>query len=47
MALVTFTTPSYMMVLFTDFRGQIMLLIGGTWMALGIFMMKRMISFKF
>ncbi len=47
MLLVTVTTPSYMMVLFTDFRGQIMLLIGGTWMALGIFMMKRMISFKF
>ncbi len=47
MLLVTVTTPSYMMVLFTDFRGQIMLLIGATWMALGIFMMKRMISFKF
>ncbi len=47
MILVTVTTPAYMMVLFTDFRGQIMLLIGGLWMALGIFMMKRMISFKF
>jgi tight adherence protein B len=47
MILVTVTTPAYMMVLFTDFRGQIMLLCGATWMALGIFMMKRMISFKF
>ncbi|MBU1346046.1 MAG: type II secretion system F family protein [Alphaproteobacteria bacterium] len=47
MALVSITTPSYMALMFTDFRGQIMLLCGATWMALGIFMMKRMISFKF
>jgi tight adherence protein B len=47
MTLVTITTPSYMMVMFTDFRGQIMLLCGALWMALGIFVMKRMISFKF
>jgi tight adherence protein B len=47
MILVSVTTPSYMALMFTDFRGQIMLLIGGTWMGLGIFMMKRMISFKF
>lgn len=47
MILVSLTTPSYMAVLFTDFRGQILLLCGGLWMALGIFMMKRMISFKF
>lgn len=47
MILVTLTTPAYMMVLFTDFRGQIMLLCGGVWMALGVFVMKKMISFKF
>ena len=47
MILVSITTPSYMLLMFTDFRGQIMLLVGGTWMAIGIFMMKRMISFKF
>jgi tight adherence protein B len=45
--LVSITTPSYMLLMFTDFRGQIMLLVGGTWMAIGIFVMKRMISFKF
>jgi tight adherence protein B len=47
MILVSFTTPSYMLLMFTDFRGQLMLLAGGTWMAIGIFVMKRMISFKF
>lgn len=44
--LVTLTTPSYMMILFQDIRGHLMLLAGGVWMALGIFVMKRMISFK-
>jgi len=47
MTLVSVTTPSYMGLMFTDFRGQIMLLCGATWMALGIFVMKRMVSFKF
>ena len=47
MILVSITTPSYMGLMFTDFRGQIMLLGGGAWMAIGIFVMKRMISFKF
>ena len=47
MTLVAITTPSYMLLMFTDFRGQVMLLCGATWMAIGIFVMKRMISFKF
>jgi len=47
MTLVAITTPSYMGLMFTDFRGQIMLLCSGIWMAAGIFFMKRMISFKF
>lgn len=46
MALVGLTTPSYMALMFTDIRGQIMLLGSAIWMACGIFVMKRMISFK-
>ncbi|AQR60764.1 secretion protein F [Brevundimonas sp. LM2] len=47
MTLVGLTSPAYMGLMFTDFRGQIMLLIAGMWMATGIFVMKKMISFKF
>mgnify|MGYP005813708693 CR=1 FL=1 len=47
MLIVMITTPSYMMLLFTEPRGQIMLLISAMWMSMGIFVMKRMISFKF
>jgi tight adherence protein B len=36
-----------MMPLFTDFRGNFMLLMAALLMATGIFVMKRMISFKF
>lgn len=45
--LITVTTPAYMSVMFTDNRGHAMLLGGGLWMALGIFVMRRMINFKF
>lgn len=47
MGLVFITTPSYMMLLFTDPRGQVMLLGAGLWMSAGVFVMKKMISFKF
>ena len=47
MILVSITTPAYMGKLFTDPRGQFMLLIAVMMMALGVFVMKRMISFKF
>jgi tight adherence protein B len=47
MILVTLTTPAYMMILFTDPRGQFMLLIAVAMMSLGIFVMKKMIAFKF
>ena len=47
MIIVLITTPAYMMLLFTDPRGQIMLLVAAVWMSIGIFVMKRMISFKF
>ncbi len=46
MILVLVTTPKYMMVMFTDDRGHLMLLVSGVVMAIGIFVMKRMISFK-
>ena len=47
MILVTLTTPAYMMILFTDPRGQFMLLIAVAMMSMGVFVMKKMISFKF
>ncbi|WP_438851765.1 type II secretion system F family protein [Brevundimonas nasdae] len=47
MLLVSITTPSYMGLLFTDPRGNFVLLIAVMLMSLGIFVMKRMISFKF
>ncbi|MDY6925075.1 MAG: type II secretion system F family protein [Pseudomonadota bacterium] len=47
MILVSLTSPAYMGKLFTDPRGQFALLVGVLMMALGVFVMKRMISFKF
>lgn len=47
MALVFITTPAYMGLLFTDPRGQVMLIGAGIWMAAGVFVMKKMIAFKF
>lgn len=47
MILVSLTTPAYMARLFTDPRGQFMLLIAVAMMAFGVFVMKKMISFKF
>ena len=47
MILVSLTTPAYMAKLFTDPRGQFMLLIAMLMMAMGAFVMKKMISFKF
>jgi tight adherence protein B len=47
MALITVMTPSYMSVMFTDPRGHMMLGGGAVWMAIGVFVMRRMINFKF
>ncbi len=47
MILVSITTPAYMGKLFTEPRGQFMLLIAVLMMSMGVFVMKRMISFKF
>lgn len=47
MGLVFLTTPAYIMLLFTDPRGQVMLLGAALWMSCGVFVMKKMIAFKF
>ncbi|NBB51689.1 secretion protein F [Rhizobium sp. CRIBSB] len=47
MILVSLTTPAYMALLFTDPRGQFMLLVAVAMMGFGIFVMKKMIAFKF
>ena len=46
-ALISVTSPAYMTVMYQDPRGHAMLLGGGIWMSLGIFVMRRMINFKF
>ena len=46
MTMVMITSPCYMMALFTDIRGNALLLVAGALMGTGIFVMKRMISFK-
>lgn len=45
--LITVTAPSYMSVMFSDKRGHLMLMASGAVMCLGIFIMRRMINFKF
>jgi tight adherence protein B len=45
--LITITTPAYMAPMFSDPRGHLMLLGAGLWMGMGIFVMRRMINFKF
>jgi tight adherence protein B len=47
MGMVFVTTPAYMMPLFTDPRGHLLLLGAGVWMGTGVFVMRRMINFKF
>ena len=46
MILVYLTTPDYIMLLFTERLGNAFLIGGGLWMLTGIFIMKKMISFK-
>jgi tight adherence protein B len=47
MGLVYMSTPTYMTPMFTDPRGHLMLLGAAIWMGTGIFVMKKMINFKF
>tara|TARA_R110002051_G_scaffold259449_5_gene319158 strand:+ start:246851 stop:247843 length:993 start_codon:yes stop_codon:yes gene_type:complete len=46
LAIVYVTTPDYMSQMFVHPTGQLMLLGGATWMAIGIFVMRGMINFK-
>ena len=45
--LIMVVQPSYMGLMFTDSRGQLMLLGSGIWMSLGILVMRKMINFDF
>jgi tight adherence protein B len=45
--LITLWTPSYMTPMFVDHRGWLMLGASAIWMSLGIFVMAKMINFKF
>jgi len=45
--LITVTTPSYMSPMFSDHRGWLMLGGSALWMGMGVFVMSRMINFKF
>jgi len=47
MILIQLMTPSYMAPMFNDPRGHVMLIGSGVWMGIGIFVMRRMINFKF
>ena len=46
MILISMTTPSYLMILFTESTGQLMLIGSALWMATGVFAMRKMINFK-
>lgn len=45
--LITVTTPAYMAPMFSDPRGHLMLMGAAFWMSCGIFVMRKMINFKF
>jgi tight adherence protein B len=47
MGMVYFTRPDYIMILFTDPTGNLILMGAGVMMSLGIFIMHRMVNFKF
>jgi tight adherence protein B len=47
MLMVYFTRPSYIMILFTDPTGNLILLGAGVMMSMGIFIMNKMVNFKF
>jgi tight adherence protein B len=44
--LVYLTSPQYMMVLFTDPRGHIIMMVSGVWMTIGIVVMRNMVNFE-
>jgi tight adherence protein B len=47
MSLVWLTSPSYISLLWTEPLGRVMLACCGAWMAIGIFVMRKMINFDF
>ncbi|HZP21309.1 MAG TPA: type II secretion system F family protein [Bauldia sp.] len=47
MGLVYLTSPAYISLLFTDPTGNVILAASGCWMAIGVFIMRRMINFDF
>jgi tight adherence protein B len=47
MTLVYLTSPHYIELLWTQPFGRVMLACSGTWMAIGVFVMKKMINFDF
>ena len=47
MALVYLTTPKYIALLWQLNTGHILLVVSAIWMAIGIFVMKKMINFDF
>jgi tight adherence protein B len=47
MGLIYVSTPAYIQILFTDQVGNIILIAGACWMALGVLVMKKMINFNF
>lgn len=46
-ALISITAPTYMAPMFTDQRGHLMLMVAAVVMTMGIFVMRKMINFKF
>lgn len=47
MLLVYLSSPDYIMMLFTERLGNIMLIVSAAWMTCGVLVMKKMINFKF
>ncbi len=47
MTLVYLTSPHYIELLWTEPFGRVMLACSGTWMSIGVFVMKKMINFDF
>jgi tight adherence protein B len=43
--MVYLTSPDYIMLLFTDPRGHLILGLSAIWMSIGIFVMRQMINF--
>lgn len=44
--LIWLTSPQYMSLLWSTSTGQMMMLVGGVWMGIGVMIMKKMISFE-